>query len=98
MHAERVTARRWGCRKNLRPCTLSSSKNAQIELLDRQLVDYRDKLKGASPDEARAKIDALESTIRLMIGSKWKPLTKEESDRLRTAVASLPKRRILAQG
>lgn len=63
----------------------SNYKNAQIELQDRQLVDYR-------------AIDALESTIRLTIGSKWKPLTKEESDPLRTAVASLPKRRILAQG
>jgi hypothetical protein len=70
------------------------SKNAQIELQDRQLADYRDKLKGASPEEAKAKIDALESTIRTTIGSRWKPLTQDESARLTAAVAPLPKRRI----
>jgi hypothetical protein len=34
-----------------------ASKNGQIELQDRQLADYRDKLKGATPEEAKAKID-----------------------------------------
>lgn len=71
-----------------------ASKNAQIELQDRQLADYRDKLKGATPDEAKAKIDALERTIGLTIGSQWKPLTQDESARLTAAVAPLPKRRI----
>jgi hypothetical protein len=31
-----------------------SAKNVQIELQDRQLSDYRDKLKGATPEEAKA--------------------------------------------
>jgi hypothetical protein len=33
------------------------------ELLERQLQEYRDKLSGASPDEAKARLDALESRI-----------------------------------
>jgi hypothetical protein len=40
-----------------------SSKDAQIELQDRQLSDYREKLKGATPDEAKAKIDELEKRL-----------------------------------
>jgi hypothetical protein len=41
-----------------------ASKNGQIELQDRQLSDYREKLKGASPEEAKAKIDSLEEQTR----------------------------------
>ncbi len=40
-----------------------NSKNAQIELQDRQLADYRDKLGGATPTEAKARIDALEKRL-----------------------------------
>ena len=41
-----------------------ASKNAQIELQDRQLADYRDKLHVASPQEAKARIDTLEERLR----------------------------------
>src|SRR5258708_27284477 len=34
-----------------------TSKNSQIELQDRQLADYRDKLTAATPEEAKPKID-----------------------------------------
>ena len=34
-----------------------SSKNSQIELLERQIADYKDKLSGATPNEAKARID-----------------------------------------
>jgi hypothetical protein len=40
-----------------------ASKNAQIELQDRQLSDYREKLKVATPDEAKAKIQALQERV-----------------------------------
>lgn len=36
-----------------------ASKNAQIELQDRQIADYKQKSGGATPDQAKAKIDAL---------------------------------------
>jgi hypothetical protein len=40
-----------------------ASKNSQMELQDRQLADYREKLHGATPDEAKARIDALERQL-----------------------------------
>lgn len=52
-----------------------SSKNGQIELQDRQIADYKDKLRGASPEEAKAKIDLLEQTVRKVTGAPWMPLT-----------------------
>lgn len=39
------------------------SKDGLIALKDGQLQDYKDKLSGATPDEARARLDALESRI-----------------------------------
>lgn len=41
-------------------------KNAEIALLRRQKDDYKDKLSGASPDEAKAKIDDLERRLLLV--------------------------------
>jgi hypothetical protein len=35
----------------------------QIQLQDRQLADYKDKLNGASPSDAKARIDALEARV-----------------------------------
>jgi hypothetical protein len=57
-------------------------KNSQIELQDRQLADYRQKLDGATPDQAKAKIEALENqvgdTVADMIPtaatSAWRPV------------------------
>jgi hypothetical protein len=40
-----------------------SSKNSQIELLERQVADYKDKLSGATPNEAKARIDSLETRL-----------------------------------
>lgn len=43
-----------------------ASKASEIALLQRQRDDYRDKLSGASPDEAKAKIDDLERRLLLL--------------------------------
>jgi hypothetical protein len=40
-----------------------ASKSSQIELLDRQIADYKDKLNGASPSDAKARIDVLEARV-----------------------------------
>jgi len=40
-----------------------SAKNAQLELADRQLKDYQQKLSGATPDEAAKKIADLEKRV-----------------------------------
>ena len=66
----------------------------EIALVTRQRDDYRDKLGGASPDQAKSKIDELERRVKETIGSRWEPLSKEEAARLSAAVANLEKRRI----
>ena len=43
------------------------------QLLERQLQEYRDKLSGASPDEARARMDALEARLDAMGPRKLPP-------------------------
>jgi hypothetical protein len=70
-----------------------ASKNGQIELQDRQLADYRDKLKGATPEEAKAKIDMLEKTVRLAIGQAWIPLTQQQIANLASRLKQIPKGR-----
>jgi uncharacterized protein YxeA len=40
-----------------------------------QLDDYKEKLKGATPQEARDRIDGLEAAAKETIGKKWPPLT-----------------------
>jgi hypothetical protein len=55
-----------------------ASKNGQIELQDRQLADYRGKLQGATPDQAKARIDALEARLRRMEEAGPRSLTPEQ--------------------
>ena len=43
-----------------------SSRDGEINLLERQRDDYKDKLGGASPDEARARIDRLETQVKAL--------------------------------
>ena len=72
----------------------AGQQDRQIELQDRQLADYRDKLKGATPEEAKAKIDALEDKVRNTIGDRWDALNKDEFEKLVALFAPLPKRQI----
>jgi hypothetical protein len=58
-----------------------SSKNSQIELLVRQVGDYKDKLNGATPYEAKARIDSLEARL-----SRVEP--RRLSDEQRNIIAS----------
>jgi hypothetical protein len=73
--------------------SIVASKAGQIELQDRQLADYKQKLDGASPDQAKAKIEALEHTIRATIGSKWEPLSKAQISALALKLKDIQKSR-----
>jgi hypothetical protein len=55
---------------------------------------YKGRLDGATPDQARARIDELEATIRRTIGSKWTPLTAQQVQALSREVAPIEKRRL----
>lgn len=43
-----------------------ANRDAHISFLDRRVAEYRDRLGGASPDEARKRIDALEQELRAL--------------------------------
>jgi hypothetical protein len=70
-----------------------ASKSGQIELQDRQLADYREKLKGATPEQAKETIDALERTLRMMIGQSWQPLSKSQITNLASKIKDIKKSR-----
>ena len=62
-----------------------AAKNDLIEL-------YKAKLDGATPEEARARIEKLEATIKRTVGSEWKPLGDREVDALRKALEPIERR------
>ena len=70
------------------------AKSATVEQLTAAVGEYKSKLSGASPDEARAKIERLEQTLRLAIGSRWETLTADQSNRLFNAISAMQTRRI----
>jgi hypothetical protein len=47
-----------------------------------QLDDYKEKLKGATPQEARDRIDQLEKAANEVIGKRWQPLTSTQISKL----------------
>src|SRR4029077_20750334 len=70
--------------------SILAGKNTQLETQDRQIADYKEKLGGASPDQAKAKLDALEEKVRHSIGDKWTPLNRSEISSLKEKLANLP--------
>ncbi len=70
-----------------RYATIISSKTAQLELADRKLADYKEKLAGASPDEAKAKMAELLAEIgALRTQIQGRRLTSEQRSKLSEAV------------
>jgi hypothetical protein len=55
----------------------------EISLLKSQVTDYKEKLSGATPDEARAKIAALESQVSRLASREWPALTEQASETLK---------------
>jgi hypothetical protein len=53
------------------------SKRGEIDLLERQLADYRKKLDGATPDEAQARIEKLERQVNQLMPRKLSPEQKQ---------------------
>jgi len=63
---------------------------SRIKLTEAQRDDYKTKLGGATPDEAKAKLEALQRIVYTAIGSKWEPLTKDEIERLGSTLETIP--------
>jgi hypothetical protein len=58
-------------------------KNGEIAILERRIAEYENKLKVASPDEAKMQIDRLQGELASLkqilgvtIGTSWEPLTE----------------------
>jgi hypothetical protein len=55
----------------------------RIKFRDDLVADYRQKLQGASPDEARARIDVLEAELRSIANREWPHLTLDATKVIR---------------
>lgn len=79
--------------------SIIANRDAQISLLTTERDDYRDKLGGASPDEAMARLDALDksnaklteslSQITKQVGPEY-PLSEDEKGRLLKVLSEVP--------
>lgn len=64
-----------------------ASKTAQLELADRQLAEYKQKLSGASPDEAKTKIETLISEVTALRNQmQGRRLTPEQRNKIIEAI------------
>ena len=64
------------------------NKDSVIELQNAQIGDYKQKLNGASPDEAKARIDALENRLQQLVADVApRTLTKDQVDSVVQAAA-----------
>lgn len=68
--------------------TVSALRERQ-KLAEDQRDDYKNKFGGATPDQAKAKVEALERTLNLVAGSQWEPLTKIEVERLAASLSKI---------
>ena len=64
-----------------------ASQNAQIELLERQIADWRQKTGGQTPGETKARIDALEARLARL---EPRGLSAEQRDAIRSEIAGFP--------
>jgi hypothetical protein len=74
--------------------SIINNKDSEIALLRTQRDEYKNKLSGATPDEAKAKIDTLERRVRLTVGKEWAPLSKTEIAALANVLQVISKTRI----
>jgi hypothetical protein len=68
-----------------------TSKTGQLELQDRQLADYKQKLNGANPEQAKSRIDDLEARLIRITARRWDPLTDSQIAEVRVTLRKLPK-------
>jgi hypothetical protein len=67
----------------------------EVSYLNVQLADYKEKLKGDSPEQAKARIDILERAVVQTIGYPWRPLTQGEIAALAAALKRSSHRKFL---
>ncbi|HEY9451703.1 MAG TPA: hypothetical protein VIR82_03465 [Bradyrhizobium sp.] len=60
---------------------------------DAEISEYKTKLSGATPEQAKDKIESLEQTIRKMVGTSWAPLTRPQIANLAAKLKEIKKSR-----
>ena len=60
-----------------------------IDAKDGIIALYKERLNGATPDQAKAKIDELEQRVKRLSAFSWTPLTPHEKSALRSHLANL---------
>ncbi|WP_245309164.1 hypothetical protein [Bradyrhizobium retamae] len=60
---------------------------------DAEISEYKTKLSGATPEQAKDKIESLEQTIRKMVGTSWAPLTRPQIANLAAKLKEIQKGR-----
>ena len=64
----------------------------EVRASKEQVAAYKARLDGATPDEARARIQELAGVIKRTIGSAWTPLTKHQIQALTRELVGIEKR------
>jgi hypothetical protein len=67
--------------------------SAVLSHRDAEISDYKTKLSGATPEQAKDKIESLEQTIRKMVGTGWAPLTRPQIANLAMKLKEIKKSR-----
>ena len=65
-----------------------------IENKDGIIALYKERLNGASPDQAKAKIEGLETQVSMLRNREWPPLTPTMSAALKEALRDVPQNQI----
>jgi hypothetical protein len=65
-----------------------------IESKDGIIALYKERLNGASPDQAKAKIEALEAQVSALRNREWPPLTATESAAFKAALKGVAPRQV----
>jgi hypothetical protein len=65
-----------------------------IEGKDGIIALYKERLNGASPDQAKAKIEALEAQVSALRNREWPPLTGTESAAFKAALKGVAPRQV----
>ena len=76
-------------------------RSQEVRAAKEQAAAYKARLDGATPDEARARIEAqdariqaLEAVVKRTVGSAWTPLTKHQIQGLTRELAGIEKRKL----
>ena len=82
----------WGTRFVYRRST--KALRERLKRSEEQTRQYKASLRGCTPDEAKATLEALQIQLKEMTGWQWPPLTPAQTEAIKRRVQHLPKQQI----